>query len=297
MSTAHTIIKNEKNFPKSQKTSKTPNGSVFTNGFKTKTLETTQNQKQIKNLEEQFKAACDAIQNLPKNGPFQPSNEMLLKFYAYYKQATQGPCKTSRPGIFKVVERAKYDAWDSVRHLNKEQAMQGYIDEIKKIVETMPHNEFVQKLINIIGPFYEFVDEKNEVIYQSEKENDVNDDEEEDDKESVIENKNYIISNKNVTSTLINDDISNLKISEKNLETNSPIISSNGQNISTDNIDIIHLKPLDENLSLNQNGHNGKKSLETQINGFSNNSNEITSDDDEDYCDTSDHINEQVRTL
>ena len=63
------------------------------------------------NLEDQFKAACDAIQNLPKNGPFQPSNEMLLKFYGYFKQATTGPCKTSRPSMFKVVERAKWDAW------------------------------------------------------------------------------------------------------------------------------------------------------------------------------------------
>ena len=25
-------------------------------------------------------------------GPFQPSNEMKLGFYAHYKQATQGPC-------------------------------------------------------------------------------------------------------------------------------------------------------------------------------------------------------------
>lgn len=39
-------------------------------------------------LEAQFKAACDVIQNLPKNGPFQPSNELLLKFYGYYKQAS-----------------------------------------------------------------------------------------------------------------------------------------------------------------------------------------------------------------
>jgi len=56
-------------------------------------------------LEEQFKAACDVIQNLPKNGPFQPSNELLLKFYGYFKQATQGSCNTSKPSIFKVVER------------------------------------------------------------------------------------------------------------------------------------------------------------------------------------------------
>lgn len=62
-------------------------------------------------LEDQFKAACDAIQNLPKNGPFQPSNEMLLKFYAYFKQASSGPSKTGRPSMFSVVERAKWDAW------------------------------------------------------------------------------------------------------------------------------------------------------------------------------------------
>lgn len=62
-------------------------------------------------LEDQFKAACDAIQNLPKNGPFQPSNEILLKFYGYYKQATAGPCKKARPSMFSVIERSKWDAW------------------------------------------------------------------------------------------------------------------------------------------------------------------------------------------
>lgn len=130
---------------------------------------------------------------------------MLLKFYAYFKQATVGPCKTTRPGIFKVVERAKYDAWYSVKELNKEQAMQGYIDEIKKIIETMPHNEFVQKLINIIGPFYEFVDEKNQPFNPS----DVNDDEENDrendvKKESQNDNINSIINNQSSFKPIIN---------------------------------------------------------------------------------------------
>lgn len=125
---------------------------------------------------------------------------MLLKFYAYFKQATIGPCRTTRPGIFKVVERAKYDAWYSVKELNREQAMQGYIDEIKKIIETMPHNEFVQKLINIIGPFYEFVDEKNQIINPCDVQHDKNDNEEnicenDDKKEIINESKNFIINN------------------------------------------------------------------------------------------------------
>ncbi len=66
-------------------------------------------------------------------GPFQPSNEMLLKFYGYYKQATNGNCITSKPSIFKVVERAKWDAWNSLQNLSKEEAMQGYIDQIKNV--------------------------------------------------------------------------------------------------------------------------------------------------------------------
>jgi acyl-CoA-binding protein len=62
-------------------------------------------------LKKQFDSAVEAIKNLPKNGPFQPSNELLLKFYAYYKQSTLGSCNTSRPSMFKVVDRAKWDAW------------------------------------------------------------------------------------------------------------------------------------------------------------------------------------------
>ena len=42
--------------------------------------------------------------------------------------------------------------------------MQGYIEEIKIIIETMPHNDFVQKLIQILGAFYEYEDEDNEAL-------------------------------------------------------------------------------------------------------------------------------------
>lgn len=85
-------------------------------------------------LEETFQAATEAIQNLPKNGSFQPSNELLLKFYAYFKQSTIGPCNIPRPSIFKVVERAKWDSWNSVKNLSKEEAMNLYIDEIKNVI-------------------------------------------------------------------------------------------------------------------------------------------------------------------
>ena len=66
-------------------------------------------------------------------GELQLSNEIKLKFYSYYKQVTEGPCNTEQPYFFKVVERAKWDAWNSFKNMSKEEAMQAYIDEMKKV--------------------------------------------------------------------------------------------------------------------------------------------------------------------
>ena len=56
-------------------------------------------------LEKKFSAAVGVIQNLPKDGSYQTSNEMKLQFYAYYKQATAGPCSGVRPGFWDLVGR------------------------------------------------------------------------------------------------------------------------------------------------------------------------------------------------
>ncbi|CAF0984020.1 unnamed protein product [Adineta ricciae] len=113
-------------------------------------------------LEEKFHAAVKAIQRLPNDGTFQPSNEMKLAFYGLYKQATLGPCQEVRPSIFNYVNRAKWDAWDKCRSMSKEAAMSGYIDEIRKILETMPQTNEVLEFTQLIGPFYEFVDDRTE---------------------------------------------------------------------------------------------------------------------------------------
>ena len=56
-------------------------------------------------LEKKFHAAVGVIQNLPKDGSYQTSNEMKLQFYAYYKQATVGLCTGARPGFWDLVGR------------------------------------------------------------------------------------------------------------------------------------------------------------------------------------------------
>ncbi|KFZ62009.1 Acyl-CoA-binding domain-containing protein 5, partial [Antrostomus carolinensis] len=93
-------------------------------------------------------------------GSFQPTNEMMLKFYSFYKQATQGPCNIPRPGFWDPIGRYKWDAWSSLGDMSKEEAMIAYVEEMKKILESMPVTEKVEELLQVIGPFYEIVEDK-----------------------------------------------------------------------------------------------------------------------------------------
>lgn len=98
-------------------------------------------------IEERFNAAVNVIRGLPKNGPYQPSNDMLLTFYSLFKQATEGKCNSGRPALWNVVSRAKWDAWNRLGALPKEAAMQKYVDELKKIVETMSYTDNVANFL------------------------------------------------------------------------------------------------------------------------------------------------------
>ncbi|NWJ09104.1 ACBD5 protein, partial [Crypturellus undulatus] len=93
-------------------------------------------------------------------GSFQPTNEMMLKFYSFYKQATQGPCNIPRPGFWDPIGRYKWDAWSALGDMSKEEAMIAYVEEMKKILESMPMTDKVEELLQVIGPFYEIVEDK-----------------------------------------------------------------------------------------------------------------------------------------
>ncbi|QSP95376.1 acyl-CoA-binding protein [Marinobacter salinisoli] len=85
----------------------------------------------MSDLKTQFDEAVNYIQNA--EGDFQPSNEMKLEFYALYKQATEGDVSGKRPGMMDFVGRAKYDAWEKLKGLSKEDAMQQYIDKLNAL--------------------------------------------------------------------------------------------------------------------------------------------------------------------
>lgn len=110
--------------------------------------------------EERFNAAVEVIRGLPKNGSFQPSHELQLKFYAYYKQATLGPvaeCKVPKPRFWDIVGNAKWDAWMKLGDMSKQEAMEKYVEELVKIVEAMSYTDHVAKFVDLLGPLFDSV--------------------------------------------------------------------------------------------------------------------------------------------
>ncbi|XP_026168448.1 acyl-CoA-binding domain-containing protein 5A-like isoform X2 [Mastacembelus armatus] len=118
-------------------------------------------------LEAKFAAAVKVMQSLPEEGPFQPSDDMRLMFYSYYKQAMLGPCNIPRPnGFWDPRGKAKWDAWSSLGNMTKEEAMKNYVENIQLILETIPISDEVSDLVQKLGNFYTEVDgeeEENEV--------------------------------------------------------------------------------------------------------------------------------------
>ncbi|KAJ4936957.1 hypothetical protein JOQ06_001541 [Pogonophryne albipinna] len=106
-------------------------------------------------LEAKFVAAVKVIRSLPEDGPFQPSDDMLLMFCSYYKQATLGPCDIPRPnGFWDSHGKEKWDAWSSLGNMTKEEAMKNYIEDIQMILETIPISDEVSDLVQKLGNFY-----------------------------------------------------------------------------------------------------------------------------------------------
>ncbi|XP_055306838.1 acyl-CoA-binding domain-containing protein 5-like [Sitodiplosis mosellana] len=86
-----------------------------------------------------------------RSGSYQPSNDMMLRFYSYYKQATLGPCSQKKPPFWDVVGRAKYESYKSLGKMSKERAMELYVDELKKIIETMSYTDNVAEFMGSVS--------------------------------------------------------------------------------------------------------------------------------------------------
>ncbi|XP_043109870.1 acyl-CoA-binding domain-containing protein 4 isoform X2 [Puntigrus tetrazona] len=116
---------------------------------------------EIEDCQRRFQAAVDVIQSLPKNGSYRPSYEVMLRFYGLYKQAVCGPCTVSRPGFWDPVGRYKWDAWNQLGDMSRENAMTAYVNEMKKIaqevIDTMQINEKTASFFHYFEPLYHVI--------------------------------------------------------------------------------------------------------------------------------------------
>ncbi|XP_056290048.1 enoyl-CoA delta isomerase 2-like [Pseudoliparis swirei] len=75
---------------------------------------------------EQFERAKSRLSSLKED----PGNEAKLRIYALFKQATQGPCNTPKPGMLDFVNKVKWEAWRSLGSVSQDEARQQYCDLI-----------------------------------------------------------------------------------------------------------------------------------------------------------------------
>jgi len=80
-------------------------------------------------LKAAFEQAAVAIKGIKEK----PDNDTLLRLYALYKQGSEGDVSGPKPGFFDFVATAKYEAWSKLAGTDQAQAMQKYIDLVKKL--------------------------------------------------------------------------------------------------------------------------------------------------------------------
>jgi acyl-CoA-binding protein len=96
----------------------------------TETVEETPLEPAKPSLEELFAKASEDVKTLTSK----PDNATLGELYALYKQATIGDVSGKRPGLTKVADRYKFDAWTRKKGLDRDVAKQAYIEKVDSLV-------------------------------------------------------------------------------------------------------------------------------------------------------------------
>ncbi len=83
----------------------------------------------MSDLKKKFEAASADVKKASKD----PGNDMKLKLYANYKQATEGDVQGEKPGFTDFVNRAKYEAWAKLEGTSADVAMNAYIKLVERV--------------------------------------------------------------------------------------------------------------------------------------------------------------------
>jgi len=80
-------------------------------------------------IKKQFENAAAAVLKAKKD----PGNDLKLRLYANYKQATEGDVKGEKPGFTDFVNRAKYEAWAKLKGTSPDDAMKAYVKLVERV--------------------------------------------------------------------------------------------------------------------------------------------------------------------
>ena len=83
----------------------------------------------MSDLQARFEQAAKDVHALAER----PDNETLLRLYGLYKQGAEGDASGPKPGFFDFVGTAKYEAWAKLAGTSQDEAMQKYVDLVKKL--------------------------------------------------------------------------------------------------------------------------------------------------------------------
>lgn len=77
----------------------------------------------------EFEKAKDLVNTFQDD----PGNDAKLKMYGLFKQATVGNCNAPKPGMTDFVGKAKWNAWNSLGEMSKDQAEKEYINLVNNL--------------------------------------------------------------------------------------------------------------------------------------------------------------------
>jgi diazepam-binding inhibitor (GABA receptor modulating acyl-CoA-binding protein) len=83
----------------------------------------------MSDLKKKFEKASKDVLKAKKD----PGNDLKLRLYANYKQATEGDVSGEKPGAFDFVNRAKYEAWAKLKGTPADKAMEDYIKLVDRV--------------------------------------------------------------------------------------------------------------------------------------------------------------------
>lgn len=84
-----------------------------------------------KDLDIEFQEAYEKASNMTQALP----QDVMLKIYAYYKQATSEVAQSTHHQSYDLRNAFKMNAWMQVRHLSADEAKRLYVDLINTIIK------------------------------------------------------------------------------------------------------------------------------------------------------------------